>query len=151
LVRRLVGAVRAQSEPLHQEDTMPIDSVFVFGSNLAGRHGKGAALWARQHRGAIYGQGVGRQGNAYAIPIKDGQLRVLPLGASMTSCATPANTPTSISSSRQSVAASPATAPTRSLRCSSMRPPTSSFRTCFAPCSVRDDCVRARDESDCLR
>lgn len=41
-----------------------IDSVFVFGSNLAGRHGKGAALWARQHRGAIYGQGAGFQGNA---------------------------------------------------------------------------------------
>jgi len=56
-----------------------IDPVFVFGSNLAGRHGKGAALWARQHRGAIYGQGVGRQGNAYAIPTKDHQLRVLPL------------------------------------------------------------------------
>lgn len=53
--------------------------VFVFGSNLAGRHGKGAALWARQHRGAIYGQGVGRQGNAYGIPTKDLQLRVLPL------------------------------------------------------------------------
>ncbi len=30
------------------------DPIFVFGSNLAGRHGKGAALWARQHRGAIY-------------------------------------------------------------------------------------------------
>ena len=51
--------------------------VFVFGSNLAGRHGKGAALWARQHRGAIYGQGIGRQGNAYAIPTKDQRLRVL--------------------------------------------------------------------------
>lgn len=53
--------------------------VFVFGSNLAGRHGKGAALWARQHRGAIYGQGIGPQGNAYAIPTKDARLRVLPL------------------------------------------------------------------------
>ena len=53
--------------------------VFVFGSNLAGRHGKGAALWARQHRGAIYGRGVGRQSDAYAIPTKGGQLRVLPL------------------------------------------------------------------------
>lgn len=55
------------------------DPIFVFGSNLAGRHGKGAALWARQHRGAIYGQGVGPQGNAYAIPTKDHRLRVLPL------------------------------------------------------------------------
>lgn len=53
--------------------------IFVFGSNLAGRHGKGAALWARRHRGAIYGQGVGPQGNAYAIPTKDHHLRVLPL------------------------------------------------------------------------
>jgi hypothetical protein len=62
---------------------MPISAsttpVFVFGSNLAGRHGKGAALWARQHRGAIYGQGVGRQGISYAIPTKDHQLHVLPL------------------------------------------------------------------------
>lgn len=55
--------------------------VFVFGSNLAGRHGKGAALWARQHRGAVYGQGIGRQGNAYALPTKDDRLRVLPLDA----------------------------------------------------------------------
>ena len=55
------------------------DPVFVFGSNLAGRHGKGAALWARLHRGAIHGRGVGPQGNAYAIPTKDRQLCVLPL------------------------------------------------------------------------
>lgn len=53
--------------------------IFVFGSNLAGRHGKGAALWARQHRGAIYGQGVGRQGDADGIPTKDRSLKVLPL------------------------------------------------------------------------
>lgn len=57
------------------------DPVFVFGSNLAGRHGKGAALWARQHRGAVYGQGVGRQGNSYAIPTKDKNLRTLSLSA----------------------------------------------------------------------
>jgi hypothetical protein len=55
------------------------DPVFVFGSNLAGRHGKGAALWAKQHRGAIYGQGEGLQGNSYAIPTKDAKLRSLPL------------------------------------------------------------------------
>jgi len=50
------------------------EPVFVFGSNLAGRHGKGAALWARHHAGAIYGQGEGRQGNSYAIPTKDERL-----------------------------------------------------------------------------
>ena len=53
--------------------------IFVFGSNLAGRHGKGAALWAKHHRGAIQGRGEGPQGSSYAIPTKDGNLRVLPL------------------------------------------------------------------------
>jgi hypothetical protein len=57
------------------------DPIFVFGSNLAGRHGKGAALWAKEYRGAIYGQGAGRQGNSYAIPTKDWELRTLPLDA----------------------------------------------------------------------
>ena len=53
--------------------------IFVFGSNLAGRHGKGAALYARQHHGAIYGKGFGRQGMSYAIPTKDSLLIPLPL------------------------------------------------------------------------
>jgi len=53
--------------------------VFVFGSNLAGRHGKGAALFARQERGAITGRGYGPQGRSYAIPTKDERLGVLPL------------------------------------------------------------------------
>jgi hypothetical protein len=46
-------------------------TVFVFGSNREGRHGKGAALTARQQYGAIYGQARGRQGNAYAIVTKE--------------------------------------------------------------------------------
>lgn len=54
-------------------------TIFVFGSNLAGRHGKGAALTARQTLGAIYGQGNGRQGQSYAIPTKDRELRTLQL------------------------------------------------------------------------
>lgn len=53
--------------------------IFVFGSNLAGRHGKGAALWARDNRGAVYGQGEGLQGDSYAIPTKDERLVTLPL------------------------------------------------------------------------
>ena len=53
--------------------------IFVFGSNLAGRHGKGAAKTAREIHGAIYGQGVGRQGNSYAIPTKDTNIQTLPL------------------------------------------------------------------------
>jgi hypothetical protein len=51
----------------------------VFGSNEAGRHGKGAALHARKHYGAEYGVGFGRTGEAWAIPTKDAQLQTLPL------------------------------------------------------------------------
>lgn len=53
--------------------------IFVFGSNLAGRHGKGAALTAFREHGAIYGQGIGLQGNSYAIPTKDENLKTLPV------------------------------------------------------------------------
>lgn len=53
--------------------------VFVFGSNLAGRHGKGAALAAKNFHGAIQGQGEGLQGNSYAIPTKDAMLTPLSL------------------------------------------------------------------------
>lgn len=56
-----------------------MSEIFVFGSNLAGRHGKGAALYARKNYGAVYGVGVGLTGSAYAIPTKDGKLRTLPL------------------------------------------------------------------------
>ena len=57
------------------------NEIFVFGSNLAGRHGKGAALFAAKHHGAVYGQGVGLQGRSYAIPTKDRQIQTLPLTA----------------------------------------------------------------------
>lgn len=53
--------------------------IFVFGSNLAGYHDGGAALFARQNRGAIYGQGIGLQGQSYAIPTLDGDFEQLRL------------------------------------------------------------------------
>jgi hypothetical protein len=43
------------------------DEIFVFGSNLAGFHGGGAAELAMDW-GAVWGQGVGLQGQTYAIP-----------------------------------------------------------------------------------
>lgn len=45
--------------------------IFVFGSNRQGRHGKGAALKARDLHGAIQGQAEGLQGNSYAIITKE--------------------------------------------------------------------------------
>ena len=59
--------------------SLPEGHYFVFGSNEAGRHGKGAALCAKKHFGAIYGQGHGEQGRSYAIATKDAFLRSLPL------------------------------------------------------------------------
>jgi len=53
--------------------------IFVFGSNLAGIHGAGAALFARENHGATYGQGIGLQGDSYALPTKDHNIRTLPL------------------------------------------------------------------------
>lgn len=49
--------------------------IFVFGSNLAGRHGAGAALDARRLHGAVYGCGEGMSGYSYAIPTKDHALK----------------------------------------------------------------------------
>lgn len=47
------------------------NEIFVFGSNRQGRHGKGAALTARNKFGAIYGQSKGLQGQSYAIITKE--------------------------------------------------------------------------------
>ena len=54
------------------------NEIFVFGSNLAGRHGKGAAKTALKW-GAEYGRGWGEQGQTFAIPTKDENIQTLPL------------------------------------------------------------------------
>lgn len=48
------------------------NEIFVFGSNLAGNHAGGAAAIADRMFGAIWGQGVGLQGQSYAIPTMHG-------------------------------------------------------------------------------
>ena len=53
------------------------DEVFVFGSNLAGAHGGGAARLAYNRFGAIWGQGVGLQGQSYAIPTMQGGVETI--------------------------------------------------------------------------
>ena len=50
--------------------TLKPNEIFVFGSNLSGIHGGGAARLAYEKFGAIYGQGVGLMGQSYAIPTK---------------------------------------------------------------------------------
>jgi hypothetical protein len=69
------------SRKYHADGTVPVDSseIFVFGSNLAGVHGAGAARAAYRIFGAKMGNGRGFQGNTYAIPTKDEKIESLPL------------------------------------------------------------------------
>lgn len=51
--------------------------IFVFGSNLEGMHGGGAAYIAYRKFGAIMGQGVGLQGQSYGIPTMQGGVETI--------------------------------------------------------------------------
>lgn len=53
------------------------NEIFVFGSNLQGMHGGGAARIAYEKFGAIWGQGVGLQGQSYGIPTMHGGVDVI--------------------------------------------------------------------------
>ncbi len=53
------------------------NEVFVFGSNLAGAHAGGAARVALDKFGAVWGQGVGLQGQSYAIPTMQGDVKTI--------------------------------------------------------------------------
>lgn len=61
------------SPPLIKE--LDDNEVFVFGSNLAGIHGKGAARTAAKLFGAERGVAEGPTGRCYAIPVKDKAIR----------------------------------------------------------------------------
>lgn len=54
-------------------------TIFVFGSNLAGKHFGGAARTAREKYGAEISVGEGRTGRSYALPTMDECFNPLPL------------------------------------------------------------------------
>ncbi|MBO4402812.1 MAG: hypothetical protein J5792_03900 [Bacteroidales bacterium] len=58
-------------------NTLKANEIFVFGSNLAGMHGGGAAYIAVKKFGAVMGQGVGLQGQSYAIPTMQGGVETI--------------------------------------------------------------------------
>lgn len=60
----------------HIERLQP-NEIFVFGSNLSGHHGGGTALLAMNKWGAIWGQGVGLQGQTYGIPTMQGGVETI--------------------------------------------------------------------------
>ena len=59
--------------------TLKPNEIFVFGSNLDGYHGGGAARIAMDRFGAVWGQGVGLQGQCYAIPTMQGGVNTIKL------------------------------------------------------------------------
>ena len=78
---RLLNLSGAEMEfQYHKDGTLPtdLDSIFVFGSNLAGIHGAGAAKAALQSFGACFGVGEGLMAKSYAIPTKDEDIESLP-------------------------------------------------------------------------
>ncbi len=76
MAREYNGIERAEHTP---ENIMELkeDEVFVFGSNLAGMHGGGAAYAAFKKFGAVMGCGVGLRGQSYAIPTMQGGVETI--------------------------------------------------------------------------
>ena len=75
-VRRYNGIIRPQFTPVLITE-LTDDEVFVFGSNLAGQHGGGAARIAYENFGAEWGVGVGLTGQSYAIPTMQGGVETI--------------------------------------------------------------------------
>ena len=74
--REYNGIERPAFTPEYITELKP-DEVFVFGSNLAGMHGGGAAFVAFKQFGAVMGCGVGLRGQSYAIPTMQGGVETI--------------------------------------------------------------------------
>lgn len=75
-IRRYNGIIRPKFTPVFITE-LTDDEVFVFGSNLAGAHGGGAARIAYENFGAEWGVGVGLTGQSYAIPTMQGGVETI--------------------------------------------------------------------------
>ena len=75
-MRTYNGVDRPDFTP-EQISELKADEVFVFGSNLEGMHGGGAAYYAFKHFGAMMGCGVGLRGQSYAIPTMQGGVETI--------------------------------------------------------------------------
>jgi len=78
-LKREADAILLAAAPDSPCEENIITMIFVFGSNLGGHHGAGAARVALLKHGAVYGLGVGPSGNSYAIPTKDERIESLPV------------------------------------------------------------------------
>lgn len=75
-MRTYNGIPRPEDTP-ERITELKADEVFVFGSNLAGMHGGGAARQAFRDFGAVMGCGVGHRGQTYAIPTMQGGVETI--------------------------------------------------------------------------
>lgn len=75
-MNKISTTIRISSDNIQSLDS---GEVFVFGSNIRGIHGAGAAQMANKLFGAEMGVGIGVTGDCYAIPTKDSNLRTLPI------------------------------------------------------------------------
>ena len=76
-MKKYVAAINDKTT--YEEHVWRSDEIFVFGSNLAGIHGAGAAKFALENCGAVWGRGVGLQNKSYALPTKGETLHTLSL------------------------------------------------------------------------
>ncbi len=74
ILKKLMEQKRTTPEFINE---LKPNEVFVFGSNLEGMHGGGAAYAAYRKFGAVMGQGVGLQGQSYAIPTMQGGVETI--------------------------------------------------------------------------
>lgn len=75
-IKQIKGRDNKRNTPV-KITTLAENEIFVFGSNLEGSHGGGAARVAYNHFGAVWGEGVGLHGQTYAIPTMQGGVETI--------------------------------------------------------------------------
>lgn len=77
ITERIYNGINRPMFTPHIITSLKPDEIFVFGSDLEGWHGGGAARAAVDKFGATWGQGVGLQGQCYAIPTMQGGVEII--------------------------------------------------------------------------
>ena len=82
--KHIINGRRVASDKI---STLAPGEIFVFGSNMEGMHGGGAARYANKNFGAEWGVGEGLTGRTYALPTMEGKASMKQAVAHFTSCA----------------------------------------------------------------
>lgn len=82
--KHIINGRRVASDKI---STLAPGEIFVFGSNIQGMHGGGAARYANKNFGAEWGVGEGLTGRTYALPTMEGKASMKQAVEHFTSCA----------------------------------------------------------------